>query len=134
MTETTQPAGLPATGSRGRPLKMTEYLTAGNTLAAAVNRYRQPEEARLEPTSEDGTAVTPTPTPTKPKAQRLPPLETPTPIPGFPLAASRPGEDVPDYVTIGRAKRLRNGRVLLDPSGPPSLLKRHEVRTWKVAE
>jgi hypothetical protein len=126
MTETTQSAGppapasqLPMTGSRGRPLKMTQYLAAGKTLAEAVNRYRQ---EKSEP--EDGAASAETPFKqhersfvecNKPKSYKLPRLATPTPIPGFPLAPSRPREDVPDYETIGRAKRLRrSGRVLLE--------------------
>jgi hypothetical protein len=136
MTETTQ---LPMTGSRGQPLKISQYLAEGARLTAAVNAYRQ-ERAGGEPPDEAQA-------PDKLKRQKLPPLPTPTPIEGYPLNPSRPGEDMPDYETIGRAKRLRRtGRTLPDPIGPPELVKareasidpsrieRHDVRTWKVAE
>jgi hypothetical protein len=74
----------------------------------------------------------------KRKSYRLPPLPTPTEIPGYPLNPS-PAQEVPDYETMGRVKAIKarqrgGGTPRLDPSGPPELLKRGDVRTWKVAD
>jgi hypothetical protein len=113
---------IPTTGSRGQPLKMAQYLANGKRLAVAVNAYR----AAKGEASAEGAPLTQNSTPVdkcnKPKSYRLPPLATPTPIPGFPFAESIP-DQVPDYGTIGRAKRVRRGAPALDPIGPPELRK-----------
>jgi hypothetical protein len=83
---------------------------------ALVNAHRA---ARDEALLQMGTPVQDC---NKPKSYRLPPLATPTPIPGFPFAESIP-DQVPDYGTIGRAKRVRRGTPALDPIGPPELRK-----------
>jgi len=136
MTEPTKPAGLPATelktepsnaaasqlpmtGSRGQPLKIPQYLAAGERLKEMIAAYRA---AR-------GADETPAPAPIKRKPYRLLSLETPTPIEGFPL--NPPGEDVPDYGTMSRVKATRatqaarrGKRAPLTPSGPAKLIKR----------
>jgi hypothetical protein len=119
-----------------KPRKMDQYLAEGRRLVALVNAHRAArDEARSDAShaypSAEGAPVTqsvgePAPTPTKRKSYRLPPLETPMPIPGFPLAPSRPGEDVEDYGTVNRVRRLRKAgrtRPLLVPIGPPELRK-----------
>ena len=110
-------------------LHSEQYLAEGARLVALVNTYRAARgEASVEaPVTQDVERSANNVTgPTKRKSYRLPPLETPTPIPGFPLAPSRPGEDVEDYGTVNRVRRLRKAgrtRPLLDPIGPPELRK-----------
>jgi hypothetical protein len=118
-------AAVAATGSRGRPLKMAGYLAEADRLRETVDAYR----AR-----KPGTAP---PQPAKaPKVPRGAPLDRPTEIPGFPLGPSRPGQDIPDDGNMMRVKAMRqqrgkNGTGILNPIGPPQLIKRreYELRT-----
>ena len=116
MSET---ARLPMTRSRGRPLKMAQYLTATDRLSETVDAYR------AERVSE------PSPVPTKPEQGRPPPLTTLTEIPGYPLGPCRPEVETPTYGSREAAidasrkmKRRANGTAILDPIGPPELRKR----------
>jgi hypothetical protein len=78
---------------------------------------------------------------TQPERQWRPPIDLPTPILGFPLGPSRPGQDIPDYGSMGRVKAIKerqraNGTTIRDPLGGPQLIKRrdYELRTPRTAE
>jgi hypothetical protein len=113
-----------ATGSRGQPLKMAQYLADGKRLAEAVNAYRA---AR----GDDEATPPPGGNYNKPKSYRLPPLDRPTPIPGFPFTESPPTE-APNYGTIGRVKAIKfrqrrlGARAPVKPGGPSELRKRSQ--------
>ena len=105
---------------------MDQYLAEGGRLAALVNAHRA---ARDKASAEAPVSCN------KRKSYRLPPLEGPTPIPGFPFRDPA-GQEIPDYGSIARVKAIKarqRGRKM-DPIGPPELVKRCDVRTWKVAE
>jgi hypothetical protein len=118
-------AAAAATGSRGRPLKIVGYLAEADQLREAVDAYRA-----LKP-------ATGPPRPAKAsKVRRGVSLDRPTEIPGFPLGPSRPGQDIPDDGNMMRVKAMRqqrgkNGTGILNPIGPPQLIKRreYELRT-----
>jgi hypothetical protein len=136
---------IPMTGSRGQPLKIAQYLEEGKKLMETVRAYRAAkaaasEEAPVTERSQLKPEFDNAPVPPKRKSYPLPRLETPTPIPGYPL---NPPQDIdlPNYETIGRVKATRAAqaarrgkRAPLTPSGPSRLVKRHDVRTWTVAE
>jgi hypothetical protein len=109
-----------------KPRKMDQYLAEGRRLVELVNAHRA---ARDEASADLR------------KSYRLPPLAGPTEIPGYPLNNPSPAQEVPDYVTIRRVKAMRatqaarrGKRAPVAPSGSPALRKRHDMRTWKVAE
>jgi hypothetical protein len=138
------PAKIPMTGSRGQPLKIAQYLAEGKRLADVVAAHRATKgEASAEgaPLTQTRTPVQDCNKPTKSKkSYPLPLLPGPTEIPGFPLNPSPPAE-APDYGNMSRVQAIRatqaerrGKRAPLTPSGPSELRKRHDVRTWKVAE
>jgi hypothetical protein len=124
-----------------KPRKMELYLAEGARLAEVVNAYRA---AKGEASAEDAAVTQRTyvsPDCDKPRPYKQPPLDRPTEIPGYPLNNPSPGQEIPDYVTIGRVKAMRatqaarrGKRAPVAPSGSPALRKRHDMRTWKVAE
>ena len=114
----------------------------GRRLTELVNAYRTARDEALlqsgltQSASPDADCNN-APVPPKPKRKSypLPPLPGPTEIPGYPLNPSPPAE-APDYGNMGRVaaiKRRQRDRKM-DPIGPPELIKRGDVRTWKVAE
>jgi hypothetical protein len=116
---------LAATGSGGRLLKILGYLAEAGQLREAVDAYRALKLATEPPQPVKAT-----------KVPRRMPLDRPTEIPGFPLGPSRPGQDIPDDGNMMRVKAMRqqrgkNGTGILNPIGPPQLIKRreYELRT-----
>ena len=110
-------AAVAVTGSKSRPLKIAAYLVEADRLREAVDAYRARKLA-TEP-------------PKAPKVRRGAPLDRPTEIPGFPLGPSRPGQDTPDYAGMARLQAMRERRrknrtAILNPIGPPQLIKRRD--------
>jgi hypothetical protein len=124
-------AAMTATNYRGQPLKTAKYLTEGEPLADAVAAYRAAKsEASAEGVLQSGE---PSPDCNKRKSYKLPPLDRPSEIEGYPLNPSPP-KDIPEYDSMARVKAIKarqRGRKM-DPIGPPELIKRGDVRTWKV--
>jgi hypothetical protein len=124
-----------------KPRKMELYLAEGARLAEVVNAYRA---AKGEASAEDAAVTQRTyvsPDCDKPRPYKQPPLDRPTEIPGYPLNNPSPGQEIPDYVTIGRVKAMRatqaarrGKKAPVTPSGSSELRKRPDMRTWRVAE
>jgi hypothetical protein len=105
------------TGSRGRPLKMAEYLAEAERLRETVDAYRRARGSGAADVA------------SKAERRRLPRLPRPTEIAGYPLNSTPPTE-IPDYGTMARLTAIKwrhrksGARAPMKPVGRLELRKR----------